>query len=228
MLFSCGVDNSKEEQKISKEEAIYTFAKIYGDLRYFHPSSEAQKIDWDLLAIYGVDKLKNVKTKKELRENLIDIFKPIAPLLQINDQSELDNYFTQYKNQNLDTVFYQHYGFGGDGTQGVYKKSRVNIKNQISLNREFSSESFLLGGFENINDSLKIELISNHKTYNWNTRTRYFLGYKENPDEKWRYSSIGLNESSDKVRIDKKLFLSGKPSYLKLVVRLVNQGLVST
>jgi len=34
-------------------------AKLYGYIRYFHPSDEAARVDWDALAIYAAGKVKD-------------------------------------------------------------------------------------------------------------------------------------------------------------------------
>lgn len=37
---------------------LTAFAKLYGYVKYFHPSDEAREIDWDKLAVLGAKKVK--------------------------------------------------------------------------------------------------------------------------------------------------------------------------
>ena len=40
-------------QTRQQTENLYTFARLYGYVRHFHPSDAAAVADWDNLAIYG-------------------------------------------------------------------------------------------------------------------------------------------------------------------------------
>mgnify|MGYP002784564405 CR=1 FL=1 len=72
-----------EPQEITNLRA---FTKLYGYVRYFHPSDEASKIPWDKFALYGAEKIKSVQNTKELKTKLEELFLPIAPTLQIYEQ----------------------------------------------------------------------------------------------------------------------------------------------
>jgi hypothetical protein len=54
----------------AKLQNMETFARLYGYARWFHPSDEAQEIDWDKFAVLGVQKVENVKSAAELRDSL--------------------------------------------------------------------------------------------------------------------------------------------------------------
>jgi hypothetical protein len=62
---------------------LRAFAKLYGYVRFFHPSDEASRIDWDRFAIYGVRKVKKTQNSQELKRALEELFLPIAPTMQI-------------------------------------------------------------------------------------------------------------------------------------------------
>lgn len=78
LLISCSQESFNKENEI---ENIRTFAKLYGYVRFFHPSDRASAVDWDRFAICGVKSLKNATTQKELRKALEDLFYPIAPTI---------------------------------------------------------------------------------------------------------------------------------------------------
>ncbi|MBL7129341.1 MAG: hypothetical protein ISS16_10205, partial [Ignavibacteria bacterium] len=42
---------AEEKQEIQN---LRSFTKLYGYVKYFHPSDEASEVDWDKFAIYGV------------------------------------------------------------------------------------------------------------------------------------------------------------------------------
>ncbi len=65
---------------------LRAFTKLYGYVRYFHPSDEAMRLPWDKFAMYGVEKVKNARNSSELLVRLQELFLPIAPTLQIYKQ----------------------------------------------------------------------------------------------------------------------------------------------
>ncbi len=53
---------------------LRTFAKLYGYVRYFHPSDEASRIDWDKFAVYGAGLVKDARDSEELKQTLKSLF----------------------------------------------------------------------------------------------------------------------------------------------------------
>ncbi|WP_053365657.1 S41 family peptidase [Bacillus sp. FJAT-27245] len=87
-----GLNFLPEEQasvKVKKKtpDRLYTnleaFGRLYGYIRYFHPSDEATKLDWNRFGIYGASKVKDAKNDKELKAALEELFLPIAPTLTL-------------------------------------------------------------------------------------------------------------------------------------------------
>ena len=64
-------------------EQLRAFTKLYGYVRYFHPSDEAQLVDWDRLALYGVDRVQFAGDTASLRDTLRSLFLPVAPTISI-------------------------------------------------------------------------------------------------------------------------------------------------
>ena len=117
--------SSGESQEIQNLRA---FAKLYGYVKYFHPSDEASAIDWDKFAIYGVKKVKNAKDREELKVILEELFLPVGPTIQIYSVDERPRNFkeTLQKDTNgLKVVAWQHLGFGL-GNRSLYKSMRLN------------------------------------------------------------------------------------------------------
>jgi C-terminal processing protease CtpA/Prc len=62
---------------------LRAFAKLYGYVRYFHPSDAAANTDWDAFAIHGVRQVKGAADRAELRSKLESLFGSIAPTVQL-------------------------------------------------------------------------------------------------------------------------------------------------
>jgi hypothetical protein len=100
--------NSKDREV----ENLYTFTKLYGYVRWFYPSDEAASIDWNRFAVFGVQTVKNSKNGKELKSDLLKLFKPIAPALQLSEINNIQS-FNLKSIIPVDTseyVAWKHYG----------------------------------------------------------------------------------------------------------------------
>ena len=63
---------------------LTAFTKLYGYVRFFHPSDQAAATDWETFAIDGVRKVTGAASNDELIARLQQIFQPVAPLVQLN------------------------------------------------------------------------------------------------------------------------------------------------
>ena len=124
-----------QEQAITNLRA---FTKLYGYVRYFHPSDEATKIDWDKFAIYGAGKVKNARTTDELAFTLEELFLPIAPTLQILRPNEKPRPVGIPEHSGtVQSVAWQHKGLGVGvyklyGDDSPYRSLRLNRKNVVN------------------------------------------------------------------------------------------------
>jgi C-terminal processing protease CtpA/Prc len=126
LLFSAAT-YSQTPQQI---ENAYAFARLYGYVKYFHPSDEAAAIDWNRFAIYGSDKVSKASNNKELQAALNELFLPLAPKLRIFSGNEKAVFkkdelippdMTGYK-----IIAWQHSGVGLGGRTPVYQSLRTN------------------------------------------------------------------------------------------------------
>ena len=60
---------------------LKTFNKLYGYVKYFHPSDEAAELDWDAFAIYGVKEILESDEKENLKKLLAMVKQLNAKLL---------------------------------------------------------------------------------------------------------------------------------------------------
>jgi len=113
----------------NKNKGLETFTRLYGLVKYFHPSDEATKIDWDRFAIYGTEQVLTVRSNDELKTVLQELFRPIAPsmnLAEVDTRWDKISSFESLDSAILDTVFWQHQGLGfSRSNHYAYKSARV-------------------------------------------------------------------------------------------------------
>lgn len=142
MLIAC----RNESRKIQNIEA---FGKLYGYARWFHPSDEAQEIDWDKFAILGVQKVEHIESDAELRDTLLRLFSPVVQGLQIaageiKSPVDLSLLMPPGTSKNK-IVAWQHYG--------VHLGEKSNVYNSIRTNKPTSDFfSFFIGSVIDVSD----------------------------------------------------------------------------
>ncbi len=136
LFFGCKNENKKNEN-------IVTFAKVYGYVKYFHPSDEASQIDWNRFSIYGASQIDKCKTKKDVIKTLNRLFKPIAPSIKFatNDMSfdvELNNIIPD-NIEKYQHTYWQHLGvsIGMDRKNQPYESRRINRVNDMGETQLF-------------------------------------------------------------------------------------------
>ena len=67
-------------------ENLAAFARLYGLVRWFHPSDEAYVADWDAIAISAIPAVEAATDPGELADALSAVFALLAPTLEIGTQ----------------------------------------------------------------------------------------------------------------------------------------------
>jgi len=125
LSFSCKSKNQKLDN-------ITAFTKVYGYVKYFHPSDEAAGIYWDKFAIYGASQIEKCQSREELLATLNQLFKPIAPSIQFaSNPSQFDTTLKRIIPDSLNKyglTYWQHFGLGTGMRENnnAYKSLRVN------------------------------------------------------------------------------------------------------
>ena len=136
ILSGCEQASSNNADQVEYMEA---FASVYGYVKYFHPSDEAQQIDWDQFAIYGAEQVLKCRNKAELVTTLKELFEPIAPTLQISSSAEdlegIKRIAQPFDSSNLALAYWQHKGLGRgmNYQENIYHSVRVNRPNILEL-----------------------------------------------------------------------------------------------
>lgn len=145
-------------------ENLAAFTRLYGYIRYFHPSDEAEQIDWERFAMYGTGYVSEAKNTEELKSKLVDLFFPIAPTIQIYlEGEEVKDPFENINKHDpgLKYVAWQHLGKESSlrWNVGLYQKKRV-IFNETSSSEKLFETLPKMGETisESINKTLKVNL----------------------------------------------------------------------
>lgn len=64
-------------------EDLRAFAKLYGYVRFFHPSDEVAALDWSRFAVHGVARVREAASRRELEATLESLFRPVAPTIDV-------------------------------------------------------------------------------------------------------------------------------------------------
>lgn len=122
---------------------IAAFARLYGYVRYFHPSDEAAGTDWNTFVIKGVKEVEKAASTQELKKVLQRLFLPIAPSLVIYSKGETSVFngmnLTSPGQNGIKPVSWQHYGLKSNENSPLF--------NSIRINRISSGDT---GGFANL------------------------------------------------------------------------------
>jgi len=62
---------------------LRAFARLYGYVRYFHPSDQAAGLDWNRFVVHGAGKVSQARSVQELKRTLEELFLPVAPTMRL-------------------------------------------------------------------------------------------------------------------------------------------------
>ncbi len=71
------------DQRLPTPDALAAFARLYGVVRYFHPSDAAGEVDWDRFAIHGAARVSDCRDAEELQQELTRLFAPMSRGVEI-------------------------------------------------------------------------------------------------------------------------------------------------
>lgn len=123
---------------------LRAFARLYGYVRFFHPSDAASAVDWNRFAVHGAQQAMDAATPSELRETLDALFAPIAPTVQIYPTDAAPpppaDVLTPADTAGLNLVAWQHRGVGL-GNRGPYRSVRLSRESGTSAPRPVRQQS---------------------------------------------------------------------------------------
>jgi len=205
LLFGC-VNKSR------KVENIYTFAKVYGYVRWFYPGDETTQIDWNRFAAYGVQKVEKARNEKELKRILLELFTPVAPAIQISETNKNESFDIQSiipkDTSELIPVAWEHFGVSFGDKHSIYRSIRTNrdepkeilpslIHHPIDISRYHGKEIKLTFSARSTekSDGYAYLFTAIRKTGNEDFSTENIV-----PDSRWnRYSGFIYNDLGETV-----------------------------
>jgi hypothetical protein len=122
LILSLLISTFSFSQTAFELQKLEDFARLYGVVRYFHPSDEATQLDWNSFIIYGVKEISQTKNQEEFKEKLKEIFTPVAPSLSFENKKQ------QWDTLGLYPVYWIHNGLGIGSVGSMYKSNRFNKK----------------------------------------------------------------------------------------------------
>jgi len=108
-------------------ENLRAFARLYGFVRWFHPSDEASEVDWTAMAIFGAGMVRDAASPEALQDALTRLFAPVAPTLRIYREGEPAPdlaRLTPASTDGLTPLLWEHNGVGGGGVNSTYVSKR--------------------------------------------------------------------------------------------------------
>ena len=103
-------------------ENLEAFTRLYGYVRFFHPSDAAAEIDQDRFAVHGAEAVRGAADTAELKRTLRELFAPIAPTVTIYDPAQ-DTLPPLQLQIATEGVAWQHLGVGL--SPGLYTSART-------------------------------------------------------------------------------------------------------
>jgi hypothetical protein len=104
------------------------FARLFGYVRYFHPSDEAAKVDWEAFAIRGAREIESAKDDAELAQGLEALFEPVSPTVRVltAGQPYTRPAALSAPGSNAKVTYWKHFGVGiPSAQQNIYRSDRV-------------------------------------------------------------------------------------------------------
>lgn len=113
---------------VPEAERLAAFTRLYGLVRYFHPSDEAAAIDWDRFAVYAAGRVLETTDPAALPPLLEELFLPLAPSLKLYPAGAPppDTQRLLPAEPGLPLVSWQHFGAGLGETDLLYRSARLH------------------------------------------------------------------------------------------------------
>jgi hypothetical protein len=105
---------------------LTAFGKLYGIVRFFHPSDEAAAADWNRFAIEGVRKVELAGSPADLAAALQAVFEPVAPTIRVFTGQDPKPHAALSPAGSVEVIRWHNKGFGqGQGQMNIYRSWRA-------------------------------------------------------------------------------------------------------
>lgn len=130
MLTGCHAEHTPPINSVTKASRVanlHAFARLYGVLRWFHPSDAASVVDWDQFAVHGVRRVMNANDDNTLSAALRELAAAIAPTVQIVRAGEHfrdEPPVPRISGDEAVFVSWEHEGYGDSTLPGTFTSKR--------------------------------------------------------------------------------------------------------
>lgn len=107
---------------------LVALTRLYGYVRYFHPSDEAANVDWERFLAAAAERVEPATDAPQLAAALADLFRPIAPTIQVW-AGDADAAPPAPPKPEARYTAWRHYGVdvtGNAPTNAIYHSKRVH------------------------------------------------------------------------------------------------------
>jgi hypothetical protein len=105
---------------------LTAFGKLYGIVRFFHPSDEAAAADWNRVAIEGVRRVEGAGSPADLAAALQAVFEPVAPTIRVFTGEDPKPSAALSPTGDVEAIRWHNRGFGqAQGQASTYYSRRV-------------------------------------------------------------------------------------------------------
>lgn len=162
-LICCVFCSCISDKSVSREGSIEAFIRAYGHIRWFYPSDEAQTIDWNKFAIYGIQEVAACQTEKELSSTLQKLFQPLAPAAVFTLKSS-EPKSIPLPAANDTVTFWQHYGVENEHSNYYISKRLNRTHRGDNLNKFCIFQNKLLNEYAGQKATFRLALKTSAKT----------------------------------------------------------------
>ena len=201
ILFTTDCDDLLTKKDYENKQEIINlvaFSKLYGYIKFFHPSNEASKIDWNKFGILGSQKVLNCQNNKELIDSLKQLFYPIAHNISIYSSEEKPDKAANKNNSAL--MYWQHLGVEIKDSSSFFGKSPYKskrIKSDYVTSKLFDYKP-------SYGEIIKKEIIPGIYCYIPLTLHKDYKFKKSNSIEKFKILQQQINLITDSISVDNK------------------------
>ncbi|PKN75915.1 MAG: hypothetical protein CVU49_00665 [Candidatus Cloacimonetes bacterium HGW-Cloacimonetes-2] len=125
LVLLSGICFARSISENTRVRNLTAFTRLWGYVRHWYPSDEAQNFDWDRFAIYGAKEVSTARNDRELKVKLYDLFRPLVPQLQLYSNNVPEPVPSDPVPGRV-KAFWQYSGYENTGNPSVYMSIRTN------------------------------------------------------------------------------------------------------
>ena len=143
-----------------RADNIVSFSKTYGVARWFVPSDEAARTDWNRLAVEGVSRVSDCEDSDELADSLESIFDDMIPMFSVDDipESDVINRYYATDHSDMKPIRWQHFGVDLGPESHDYISRRTNRPYDTKNTSKFAFTGYVRSE-ESDTDSVRLEVV---------------------------------------------------------------------